>query len=42
MAEIVKILSDEQKIAFNTIENTRQNVLILGSAGTGKSTFVNY
>ena len=42
MTEIVKILSDEQKIAFDTIENTHQNVLILGSAGTGKSTFVNY
>ena len=42
MSEIVKILSDEQKIAFDTIENTHQNVLILGSAGTGKSTFVNY
>ena len=28
--------------AFNTIERTNSNVLILGQAGTGKSTFVNY
>lgn len=28
--------------AFNTIEHTHSNILILGSAGTGKSTFVNY
>ncbi|MBO4745801.1 MAG: AAA family ATPase [Alphaproteobacteria bacterium] len=42
MAEIVSILSPEQSAAFNTIECTSSNVLILGSAGTGKSTFVNY
>ena len=42
MAEIVSILSPEQTAAFNTIECTSSNVLILGSAGTGKSTFVNY
>ena len=42
MSEIVPILSDEQMRAFNTIEKTHSNVLILGSAGTGKSTFVNY
>lgn len=42
MSEIVKILSPEQMSAFNTIERTNTNVLILGSAGTGKSTFVNY
>ncbi|MBO4480347.1 MAG: AAA family ATPase [Alphaproteobacteria bacterium] len=42
MSEIVPILSREQTTAFNTIENTGSNVLILGSAGTGKSTFVNY
>lgn len=42
MSEIVPILSAEQMAAFNTIERTHSNVLILGSAGTGKSTFVNY
>lgn len=42
MSEIVPILSPEQTTAFNTIERTSSNVLILGSAGTGKSTFVNY
>ena len=42
MSEIVPILSPEQMSAFNTIEGTNSNVLILGSAGTGKSTFVNY
>ncbi len=42
MSEIVPILSPEQTTAFNTIEKTHSNVLILGSAGTGKSTFVNY
>lgn len=42
MSEIVPILSAEQTAAFNTIECTNSNVLILGSAGTGKSTFVNY
>ena len=42
MSEIVPILSTEQMRAFNTIEKTHSNVLILGSAGTGKSTFVNY
>lgn len=42
MAELVQILSDVQKQAFNTIERTDSNVLILGQAGTGKSTFVNY
>ena len=42
MSEIVPILSPEQTAAFNTIESTGSNVLILGSAGTGKSTFVNY
>ena len=38
----VSILSDTQMAAFRTIENTRANLLILGQAGTGKSTFVNY
>ncbi len=42
MSEIVPILSDVQKIAFDTIERTNSNVLILGQAGTGKSTFINY
>ncbi len=42
MTEIVPILSTEQMRAFNTIEHTHSNILILGSAGTGKSTFVNY
>ncbi len=42
MSELIPILSKEQTMAFNTIECTQSNVLILGSAGTGKSTFVNY
>jgi len=42
MAELVPILNEKQKEAFNTIELTHNNVLILGQAGTGKSTFVNY
>ena len=42
MAELVQILSDVQRQAFNTIEKTHGNLLIMGQAGTGKSTFVNY
>ena len=42
MAELVSMLSNIQKKAFDVIENTNSNVLILGQAGTGKSTFVNY
>lgn len=42
MSDLVSILSDEQMLAFNTIERTHSNLLILGPAGTGKSTFVNY
>ncbi len=42
MTELVKILSDMQMKAFETIERTNSNLLILGQAGTGKSTFVNY
>lgn len=42
MSELVQILSDVQTSAFNTIERTNSNLLILGQAGTGKSTFVNY
>ena len=37
-----QILSDAQMSAFNCIEHTNSNLLILGPAGTGKSTFVNY
>ena len=37
-----QILSDTQLDAFNTIERTNSNILILGPAGTGKSTFINY
>jgi len=42
MFDIVPILNKSQMDAFNTIERTNSNVLILGQAGTGKSTFVNY
>lgn len=42
MAELVPILNDNQMAAFNTIEKTHSNILIMGQAGTGKSTFVNY
>ncbi len=42
MSMIAPILSDMQMAAFNAIEQTNQNLLILGQAGTGKSTFVNY
>ena len=42
MSEIVPILNPAQQMAFNTLENTNSNLLILGPAGTGKSTFVNY
>lgn len=42
MSEIVPILNDVQMAAFNAIERTNSNLLILGPAGTGKSTFVNY
>lgn len=42
MSEIVQILNPTQQSAFHTIESTRSNMLILGQAGTGKSTFVNY
>lgn len=42
VTELVKILNDMQMSAFNTIERTNSNLLILGQAGTGKSTFVNY
>jgi len=42
MPELVSILNKNQMNAFNTIERTNSNILILGQAGTGKSTFVNY
>ena len=42
MAEIVPILNKNQTDAFNNIERTHSNILILGQAGTGKSTFVQY
>lgn len=42
MSQLVQILNETQKNAFNTIECGHGNVLILGQAGTGKSTFVNY
>lgn len=40
--DLPQILNDTQLSAFNTIERTGSNLLILGPAGTGKSTFVNY
>ncbi len=42
MATAVPILNQSQMDAFNTIERTCSNILILGQAGTGKSTFVQY
>ncbi len=42
MTEFVPILNENQLAAFNTIERTNSNLLILGQAGTGKSTFVNF
>ena len=42
MGLVVPILNETQMSAFNTIERTNANLLILGPAGTGKSTFVNF
>ena len=42
MSQIVPLLNEAQTAAFNTLERTNSNILILGPAGTGKSTFVNY
>ena len=42
MPELVPILNQTQMDAFNAIEHTGSNVLILGQAGTGKSTFIQY
>ncbi len=42
MSTIAPILNETQMAAFNAIERSHSNILILGQAGTGKSTFVNY
>lgn len=42
MTEIAPILNENQLAAFDAIERTNSNLLILGQAGTGKSTFVNF
>lgn len=42
MTGTVPILNTTQLAAFDAIEHTNSNLLILGPAGTGKSTFVNY
>lgn len=42
MKGIAPILNTTQMAAFDAIERTNSNLLILGPAGTGKSTFVNY
>jgi len=42
MSLLAPILNELQMSAFDKIENSRANILILGQAGTGKSTFVNY
>lgn len=42
MPDKVPILNENQMNAFNTIECTYSNILILGQAGTGKSTFVQF
>ncbi len=42
MENMPKILNSVQMQAFDTIEHSHANLLILGQAGTGKSTFVNY
>ena len=42
MPEIAPILNETQMAAFHAIEHTNANLLIMGQAGTGKSTFVNY
>lgn len=35
-------LSDEQKVVFNKIENTSENIFVTGKAGTGKSHLLQY
>jgi ATP-dependent exoDNAse (exonuclease V) alpha subunit len=42
MSLIAPILNETQLDAFDSIERDSANMLILGQAGTGKSTFVNY
>lgn len=42
MTLIAPILNSSQIAAFDAIEHDGSNILILGQAGTGKSTFVNY
>lgn len=42
MNGVAPILNATQMSAFDAIERTNSNLLILGPAGTGKSTFVNY
>ena len=42
MKGIAPILNTTQMAAFDAIERTNSKLLILGPAGTGKSTFVNY
>jgi ATP-dependent exoDNAse (exonuclease V) alpha subunit len=42
MSLIAPILNESQLAAFDAIEHGNANMLILGQAGTGKSTFVNY
>ncbi len=42
MNTIKPILNESQMAAFDAIERTGSNLLILGPAGTGKSTFVNF
>lgn len=42
MENIKPILNTTQMAAFDAIEHTHSNLLILGPAGTGKSTFVNF
>ncbi len=42
MTLIAPILNEIQLEAFDRIENGGENLLVLGQAGTGKSTFVNY
>lgn len=42
MTLIAPILNEIQMTAFDLIESSGDNLLILGQAGTGKSTFINY
>ena len=42
MNKEIPILSPTQMAAFDAIERTNSNLLILGPAGTGKSTFINF